>query len=90
MFKGTSLRDLRVSRQFIAEAVLTTSIDPECLKLKYIVVIVYFESFLDDSLKYLFLGVLLLDPQCIFLRTYAHFDFTGLNNLSKKFTFKKI
>ena len=42
MFKGTSLRDLRVSRQFIAEAVLTTSIDPECLKLKYVVVIMYF------------------------------------------------
>ena len=62
MFKGTSLRDLRISRQFIVEAVLTTSIDPECSKLKYIVVIVYFECFLDDSLKYLFLGVLLLDP----------------------------
>ena len=42
MFKGTSLRDLCVSRQFIVEAVLTTSIDPECLKLKYVVVIVYF------------------------------------------------
>ena len=89
MFKGTSLRDLHISRQFIVEALLTTSIDRECSKLKH-VVIMSFESFLDDSLKYLFLGVLLLEPQCIFLRIWAHFDFTGLNNLSKKFTFKKI
>ena len=73
MFKGTSLRDLRISRQFIVEAVLTTSIDPECSKLKYVVVIMSFESFLDDSLKHLILGALPLEPQgFFFFCVFAH------------------
>ena len=90
VFKGTSLRDVRVPSQFFVEAVPTTSIDPESSKLEYVVVIMSSESFLNKSMKHLFLGQLPLEPQCIFCIFCAHFDFTDLNNMSRKLRFKKI
>ena len=90
VFKGTSLRDVHVSRQFFVEAVPTTSIDPESSKLEYVVVIMSSGSFLNKSLKHLFLGQLPLEPQCIFCIFCAHFDFPDLNNVSRKLRFKKI